>query len=108
MTAIVRTGVPSSTQHRLPDNIDTVEKALAWAFEIMWDLYGNSDFYPVANATPVKRVQKNTFKAGNGARTNLYSIYVTVDSEFGRDGNSKEWLATEEIGDAVASNNFNS
>ncbi|TYQ29429.1 hypothetical protein PseudUWO311_00595 [Pseudanabaena sp. UWO311] len=108
MTAMVKTGSPSSAQHRLPDNVDTVEKAIAWGLEIMWDLYGASEFYPVKNAAPVMRVQKNTFKAGNGKRTNLYSVYLTVDEDFGRDGNTKEWLATEEIGAAVASNGFNS
>jgi len=108
MTAMVRTGTPTANQHRLPDSVDTVEKTLAWCLEILWDLHGSSDFYPVKNAEPVKRVQKNTFKAGNGARTNLYSVYVTVDPDFGRDGTTKEWLATEEISDAVASNSFNS
>jgi hypothetical protein len=107
MTAMIRTGVPNSSQHRLPDNVDTVEKNLAWCLEILWDLYGSSEFYPVKDASPVKRVQKNTFKAGNGSRTSLFSIYMTIDPEFGR-SITKEWLAAEEIGDAVASNSFNS
>lgn len=93
---------------RLPDNVDTVEKCLTWCLEQMWDLYGNTDFYPVANADPVKRVQKNAFKAANGSNTKLYSIYLTVDPNFGRDGSTKEWLATQEIGTATASNNYNS
>ena len=108
MTAMVRTGVPSANQHRLPDNVTTVEGVVAWGLELLWDLHGSSDFYPVKNAEPVRRVQKNTFKAGNGSRTNLYSIYVTLDADFGRDGDTKEWLAAEEISDAVASNSFNS
>lgn len=108
MTAIIRTGSPTSSQIVIPSNIVTLEQLTTWCLRALWELHKNSDFFPDKDLPPVRRIQKSPFLNGAGRPSVLWSVYLTNSSDLGIDITQKEWMFTDEVTDAVPSNAFNS
>jgi hypothetical protein len=108
MTAIIRTGTPSSEQLVIPASIVTVEQLATWSLRVLWQLHKNGDFIPDSAQAPVRRIQRSPFINGQGRFSILYSCYFTYNDLLGVDPTLKEWTAINEMSDVVPSNAFNS
>lgn len=108
MTAIIKTGTPSSSQLVIPTSIDTLEKLAVWCLRALWQMHKNGEFLPDKELAPVKRIQRSPFINGQGKFSILYSAYFTFDDLLGVDPTIKEYTAADEISDVVPSNLFNS